>query len=158
MAMWYIASWLCFATEVRCQLCIRKRWKEKASHVAQSYLGSFERFIGILLENNSGKLPNWLSPVQIVIVNVNDDVLEYSKEIKKILNQSKFRCQIDTRNEKINYKIREHSNLKIPYILVLGKKELENRSVSVRVIGSSKVEEIKLEQFLKNIKSACSIP
>ena len=124
----------------------------------RAILGSFERFIGILLENNSGKLPNWLSPVQIVIVNVNDDVLEYSKEIKKILNQSKFRCQIDTRNEKINYKIREHSNLKIPYILVLGKKELENRSVSVRVIGSSKVEEIKLEQFLKNIKSACSIP
>ena len=124
----------------------------------RAILGSFERFIGILLENNSGKLPNWLSPVQIVIVNVNDDVLEYSKEIKKILNQSKFRCQIDTRNEKINYKIREHSNLKIPYILVLGKKELENRSVSVRVIGSTKVEEIKLEQFLKNIKSACSIP
>ena len=132
--------------------------KKRPVMLHRAILGSFERFIGILLENNSGKLPNWLSPVQIVIVNVNDDVLEYSKEIKKILNQSKFRCQIDTRNEKINYKIREHSNLKIPYILVLGKKELENRSVSVRVIGSSKVEEIKLEQFLKNIKSACSIP
>ena len=132
--------------------------KKRPVMLHRAILGSFERFIGILLENNSGKLPNWLSPVQIVIVNVNDDVLEYSKEIKKILKQSKFRCQIDTRNEKINYKIREHSNLKIPYILVLGKKELENRSVSVRVIGSSKVEEIKLEQFLKNIKSACSIP
>ncbi|MBD74695.1 MAG: threonine--tRNA ligase [Rickettsiales bacterium] len=132
--------------------------KKRPVMLHRAILGSFERFIGILLENNSGKLPNWLSPVQIVIVNVNDDVLEYSKEIKKILNQSKFRCQIDTRNEKINYKIREHSNLKIPYILVLGKKELENRSVSVRVIGSTKVEEIKLEQFLKNIKSACSIP
>ena len=132
--------------------------KKRPVMLHRAILGSFERFIGILLENNSGKLPNWLSPVQIVIVNVNDDVLEYSKEIKKILTQSKFRCQIDTRNEKINYKIREHSNLKIPYILVLGKKELENRSVSVRVIGSTKVEEIKLEQFLKNIKSACSIP
>ena len=132
--------------------------KKRPVMLHRAILGSFERFIGILLENNSGKLPNWLSPVQIVIVNVNDDVLEYSREIKKILTQSKFRCQIDTRNEKINYKIREHSNLKIPYILVLGKKELENRSVSVRVIGSTKVEEIKLEQFLKNIKSACSIP
>ena len=132
--------------------------KKRPVMLHRAILGSFERFIGILLENNSGKLPNWLSPVQIVIVNVNDDVLEYSREKKKILTQSKFRCQIDTRNEKINYKIREHSNLKIPYILVLGKKELENRSVSVRVIGSTKVEEIKLEQFLKNIKSACSIP
>ena len=125
--------------------------KKRPVMLHRAILGSFERFIGILLENNSGKLPNWLSPVQIVIVNVNDDVLEYSKEIKKILNQSKFRCQIDTRNEKINYKIREHSNLKIPYILVLGKKELENRSVSVRVIGSSKVEEIKLEQFVSQM-------
>ena len=132
--------------------------KKRPVMLHRAILGSFERFIGILLENNSGKLPNWLSPVQIVIVNVNDDVLQYSKEIKKTLTQSKLRCQIDIRNEKINYKIREHSNLKIPYILVLGKRELENRSVSVRVIGSTKVEEIKLEQFLKNIKSACSIP
>ena len=132
--------------------------KKRPVMLHRAILGSFERFIGILLENNTGKLPNWLSPVQIVIVNVNDDVLQYSKEIKKTLTQSKLRCQIDIRNEKINYKIREHSNLKIPYILVLGKRELENRSVSVRVIGSTKVEEIKLEQFLKNIKSACSIP
>tara|TARA_B100001027_G_scaffold210466_1_gene177630 strand:- start:71 stop:916 length:846 start_codon:yes stop_codon:yes gene_type:complete len=132
--------------------------KKRPVMLHRAILGSFERFIGILLENDSGKLPNWISPIQIAIINIDNESLEYSEKIKELISKENIRCIIDSRNEKINYKIREHSKSKIPYILVVGKKEVDNRTVSLRMLGSAKVELLELEIFLKNIKSSCRMP
>ena len=132
--------------------------KKRPVMLHRAILGSFERFIGILLENDSGKLPNWISPIQIAIINIDNESLEYSEKIKELISKENIRCIIDSRNEKVNYKIREHSKSKIPYILVVGKKEVDNRTVSLRMLGSAKVELLELEIFLKNIKSSCRMP
>ena len=132
--------------------------KKRPVMLHRAILGSFERFIGILLENDSGKLPHWISPIQIAIINIDNESLEYSEKIKELISKENIRCIIDSRNEKVNYKIREHSKSKIPYILVVGKKEVDNRTVSLRMLGSAKVELLELEIFLKNIKSSCRMP
>ena len=112
--------------------------KHRPVMLHRAVLGSFERFIGILLENDYGKLPNWLTPTQVVIMTINDDCLDYAKEIEKKLNDIEIRCLLDDRNEKINYKIREHSAMKVPYIVVIGRKEISSNTVSIRELGSEK--------------------
>ena len=132
--------------------------KHRPVMLHRAVLGSFERFIGILLENDYGKLPNWLTPTQVVIMTINDDCLDYAKEIEKKLNDIEIRCLLDDRNEKINYKIREHSAMKVPYIVVIGRKEISSNTVSIRELGSEKIKECKTDEFLKNIKNSCRKP
>ena len=102
----------------------------------RAILGSLERWIGILIEQYSGRMPLWLAPTQVVICSIVDSVNDYVVEIKKSLDQSSIRNEIDTRNEKIGYKIREHSNNAVPIIVVVGNQEKENKSVAVRYLGS----------------------
>jgi len=124
----------------------------------RAILGSLERWIGILIEQYSGRMPLWLAPTQVVICSIVDSVNDYVIEIKKSLEQASIRNEIDTRNEKIGYKIREHSNNAVPIIVVAGNQEKENKSVTVRYLGSKKQEILKLQDFVKNIYKKCLPP
>ena len=124
----------------------------------RAILGSLERWIGILIEQYSGRMPLWLSPIQVVICSIVDSTNDYIYEIKKKLDKSSIRCEIDLRNEKIGYKIREHSSQAIPIIVVIGKQEQENKSVAVRYLGSKKQEFLSLKEFLENITNKCMPP
>jgi len=124
----------------------------------RAILGSLERWIGILIEQYSGRMPLWLAPTQVVICSIVDSVNDYVLEIKKSLDQSSIRNEIDTRNEKIGYKIREHSNNAVPIILVVGNQEKENKSVAVRYLGSKNQEILKLQDFVENTCKKCLPP
>ena len=124
----------------------------------RAILGSLERWIGILIEQYSGRMPLWLAPTQVVICSIVDSVNDYVIEIKKCLDQSNIRNEIDTRNEKIGYKIREHSNNAVPIILVVGNQEKENNSVAVRYLGSKKQEILKLQDFVEFTYKKCVPP
>ena len=124
----------------------------------RAILGSLERWIGILIEQYSGRMPIWLAPTQVVICSIVDSVNDYVVEIKKSLDQSSIRNEIDTRNEKIGYKIREHSNNAVPIILVVGNQEKENKSVAVRYLGSKNQEILKLQDFVENTYKKCLPP
>lgn len=113
----------------------------------RAILGSFERFIGILIENYTGKFPLWLAPVQMVVATITNDSDEYAKEVLEKLRSCGFRAEADLDAQKISYKIREHSLKKIPYILVVGKKEAESGSVSVRKLGEEKQDVMTVEDF-----------
>ena len=118
----------------------------------RAILGSMERFIGILIENYSGKFPLWLSPVQIVVATVTSGADEYAKNVAELLGSKGLRVETDLRNEKINYKIREHSaDKKVPIIAVVGMKEVENNKLALRRLGSRQLEIIDLKDALKNI-------
>ncbi|NCX24744.1 MAG: threonine--tRNA ligase [Proteobacteria bacterium] len=119
--------------------------------IHRAVLGSFERFIGVLIENYSGKLPFWLAPVQVVVASITSDVDDYAEKVALALEEKGIRCSLDLRNEKISYKVREHSSTKTPVIMALGKREKESSSVSVRRIGSNNNESISLEQALKDL-------
>ena len=110
-------------------------------------LGSFERFIGILIEHYAGALPVWLSPVQAVVLNITDKQSVYSKEVRDSLKKNGFRVKSDLRNEKITYKIRDHSLNKVPYLLIVGDKELEKNSVSVRARGAKDLGSMSVKEF-----------
>ena len=119
----------------------------------RAVLGSFERFIGILLENYGGDLPFWLAPRQVVIATITDAANDYAGSLFELLKSNNVRVQLDNRNEKISYKIREHSLLKVPYILAVGNKEVEENKVSVRTFGSEKTSVISKDDFLKECLS-----
>ena len=121
-------------------------------------LGSFERFIGILLENYGGKLPVWLAPTQAVIAAITDEANDYAVSLNNELLEKGIRSELDIRNEQISYKVREHSLQKVPYIIAVGKKEVENKSVSVRRLGSEKTESIALNDFLKSVMKEAKTP
>ena len=110
-------------------------------------LGSFERFIGILIEHYAGALPVWLSPVQAVVLNITDKHSVYSKEVRDSLKKNGFRVKSDLRNEKITYKVRDHSVHKVPYLLIVGDKELEKNSVSVRARGAQDLGSMSVKEF-----------
>ncbi len=118
----------------------------------RAILGSIERWIGILIEQYSGRLPMWLSPIQIVICTIVEKSNNYAKNIYMKLIQLGIRVEIDLRNEKIGYKIREHSINGSPIILIIGEKEEENKTVAIRKLGSKSQEVNKLDDFLKEIK------
>lgn len=114
--------------------------------------GSLERFLGILIEHHAGKLPTWLSPVQVVVMNITDKQANYCQELAKKLQEAGIRCQTDLRNEKIGYKIREHTLLRVPYLIVIGDKELENRTVSVRLRDGQDLGAMQADEFLLRIQ------
>lgn len=102
----------------------------------RAIIGSFERFIGILLEHHNGHLPLWLAPVQVVAATITDAANDYANEVVNALRAAGLRCEVDSRNEKINYKVREHSAAKVPVILALGEREAGQKAVSIRRLGS----------------------
>ena len=111
----------------------------------RALFGSMERFLGILIENYAGHFPLWLAPVQLNVLTISGDNDEYAREIQQIFNKKDMRCNIDLRNEKISYKVREHSHTKIPYLIIVGHKEMEERTVSIRQFGQKKTESMSLE-------------
>ncbi len=113
----------------------------------RAIVGSLERFIGILIEEHAGALPFWLAPVQIAILNITDTQAEYAQNVAKRLKNKGFRVELDLRNEKITYKIREHSMQKLPYILVIGDKEMAAGSVAVRARGNVDLGVMSLDDF-----------
>jgi threonyl-tRNA synthetase len=124
----------------------------------RALFGSLERFIGILIENYAGKLPFWLSPNQVVILPIAEENNEYVKKLFEDLFKEGIKCEVDLRNQKINYKIREHSLAKVPMILVCGKKEVSENTVTVRRLGSEKQEVFKRDDVIKNILTANKLP
>ena len=119
----------------------------------RAIVGSLERFIGILIEQHAGALPVWLAPVQVAVLNITDAQLEYCREIAKTLENQGLRVVLDERNEKITYKIREHSLQKLPYILVVGDKERASGAVAVRARGNKDLGVLTLEEFAQRIRS-----
>jgi threonyl-tRNA synthetase len=122
----------------------------------RAIVGSLERFIGILIENHAGALPMWLAPVQAVVMNITEAQAEYALSVAQSLKKQGFRVQTDLRNEKINYKIREFSLQKVPYILVVGDKEKQAGTVAVRARGGHDVGAIGLEDFARRLSEDVS--
>ncbi|MBL9057615.1 MAG: threonine--tRNA ligase [Rhodobacteraceae bacterium] len=122
--------------------------KHRPVMLHRAILGSFERFIGILIENYAGKLPFWLAPRQVVVASIVSDADPFVDEVVAALQKAGVRAEADTRNEKINYKVREHSVGKVPVILAIGMKEVEERTVSVRRLGETRTETISLDQAI----------
>jgi len=119
--------------------------------IHRAVLGSFERFIGILIENYAGKLPFWLAPQQVVVASIISEVNDYALEVGKLLKQKGIRADIDLRNEKIGYKVREHSSKKVPFIFAIGKKEKTDKSLSIRQIGSTDTKSMSLDEGIEFI-------
>tara|TARA_B100000700_G_scaffold5989_1_gene6417 strand:+ start:817 stop:2736 length:1920 start_codon:yes stop_codon:yes gene_type:complete len=124
----------------------------------RALFGSLERFIGILIENYAGKLPFWLSPSQVVVCTIAEENNEYVKKLFEDLFKEGIKCNVDLRNEKINYKVREHSLAKVPIIVVCGKKEAAENTVTIRRLGSQKQETVKREELIKNMLKANKLP
>ncbi len=124
----------------------------------RALFGSLERFIGILIENYAGKLPFWLSPKQAVVLPISEEHNDYAKKIFEELFKEGIKCDVDLRNQKINYKIREHSLSKTPLILIVGKKEMSDKSVTIRKLGSEKQETLKFSKAIQNLKSLNNLP
>ena len=124
----------------------------------RALFGSLERFIGIIIENYAGKLPFWLAPTQAVVLPIAEENNNYVKKLFEDLFKEGIKCEVDLRNQKINYKIREHSLAKTPMILVCGKKEVAENTVTVRRLGSETQEIFKREDLIKNILDANKLP
>ncbi len=124
----------------------------------RALFGSLERFIGILIENYAGKLPFWLSPAQVVVCTITEENNNYVKKLFEDLFKEGIKCDMDLRNEKINYKVREHSLAKVPFIIVCGKKEVDQNTVTVRKLGSEKQEVMKREKLIKNMLDLNKLP
>jgi len=124
----------------------------------RALFGSIERFIGILIENYSGRLPLWLAPTQIVITTITSDANTYAEEVFNLFKEKNIRTEIDIRNEKIGYKIREHSAAKIPVLIIIGKQETEQRKLSVRRLGSNDTETFDLETIINSLAKETKSP
>lgn len=119
----------------------------------RAILGSFERFLGILLENHAGALPAWLAPEQVVVMNIAESQSEYAENVVQLLQKQGFRAKADLRNEKITYKIREHSLQKIPYLLVVGDKERDANQVAVRARGNVDLGVMPVSAFVERLQN-----
>ncbi len=124
----------------------------------RAILGSFERFVGILVENYSGKFPLWLNPLQAVVCTITDEAAGYANEVAQTLQAAGIRVETDLRNEKINYKVREHSLTKVPVLVVVGKKEAETRTVALRRLGGANQEVLALQEATDRLKSEAAVP
>ena len=124
----------------------------------RAVLGSFERFIGVLIEHYAGKFPLWLSPVQAIVASITDEASPYAEELCNQLKLQGIRAEVDTRNEKISYKIREHSLQKVPYILVVGKREAEEGTVAVRRLGGENQQVMSKEAIFEQLIEEGKMP
>lgn len=132
--------------------------KHRPVMLHRATLGSFERFIGILIESFAGKLPLWIAPRQVVVASIVSDADDYVHEVVAALKAVGVRAEADIRNEKINYKVREHSLAKVPYILACGMKEVENRSVSVRRLGEKQTSVTSLDEIVNTLLKESTPP
>jgi len=134
--------------------------KKRPVMIHRTVVGSMERFLGALIENYAGVFPAWLSPVQVVIIPVKEEgvLLKYSSQIEKILFDEGYRVKIDSRNETLKYRIRDAEMNRIPYILVVGKKEYEGKLVSLRTRGMNDLGQMSIDDFLKRLSLEARIP
>jgi len=132
--------------------------KHRPVMLHRAILGSFERFIGILIENYAGRMPLWLTPTQVAVATITDAAEDYAKEVVAALRASGLRVELDLRNEKINYKVREHSLAKIPAIFVVGARELEERTVAIRRLGGKDQEVLALTEAVARLAEEAAPP
>ena len=132
--------------------------KHRPVMLHRAILGSFERFLGILIEQYAGKFPLWLAPVQAVVATITNEADPYAEEVAATLKAAGLRVETDLRNEKINYKVREHSLAKVPILLVVGRREAEERKVAMRRLGGDKQEVLALEDALHRLKEETQPP
>ncbi|MEZ5758294.1 MAG: threonine--tRNA ligase [Emcibacteraceae bacterium] len=132
--------------------------KHRPVMLHRAILGSFERFIGILIENHAGRFPMWLAPTQVVVAGITTEQDDYVQAVYKKLKAAGLRAEIDLRNEKINYKIREHSHAKIPAIFVAGGREAENNTITVRRLGSNNQETLDLSDAINKLVTESIAP
>lgn len=132
--------------------------KHRPVMLHRAIFGSLERFIGILIEEYAGKFPLWLAPVQVMVTTITNEADDYAKEVTETLGQAGLRVQTDLSSNKINYKIREHSNAKIPVIIAVGAREKTEKTVSVRRIGSDKQEVMALADAAKSLQTEAQVP
>ena len=118
----------------------------------RAIIGSFERFIGILIEEYSGSFPLWLAPVQVAVATITSDLNDYAMDINKLLVEAGIRSAIDISPEKINYKIRSFSKQKVPIIAVIGKQEMLNNTVTIRQLGSDEQKNLSASELVKLVK------
>ena len=124
----------------------------------RAILGTFERFIGILIEHHAGRFPLWLAPVQVVVATIVSDADDYAGEVAAALRAAGLRVETDLRNEKINYKVREHSLAKVPVLLVVGKREAEEGTVAIRRLGSQAQEVATLTATVASLQAEATPP
>jgi threonyl-tRNA synthetase len=132
--------------------------KHRPVMLHRAILGSFERFLGILIENYAGKLPFWLAPRQVVVASIVSDADGFVHEVVDRLAAAGIRAEADTRNEKINYKVREHSVGKVPVILAIGQREVEDRTVSVRRLGEKDTATRDLDEIVAELQAEATPP
>jgi threonyl-tRNA synthetase len=132
--------------------------KHRPVMLHRATLGSFERFIGILIEEHAGKLPFWLAPRQVVVASIVSEADGYVAEVVAALTAAGVRAAADTRNEKINYKVREHSLAKVPAILAIGAREVAERTVSLRRLGEQRSTTLSLDEVVAQLSSEATPP
>jgi threonyl-tRNA synthetase len=132
--------------------------RHRPAMLHRAVLGSMERFIGVLIEHYAGKFPLWLAPVQAVVATIVSDADTYAQEAANELRAAGLRVETDLRNEKINYKVREHSLAKVPYLLVAGRRETENRTLTLRRLGSDAQENLALTAAIHMLKGEAVPP
>ncbi|MBY4895135.1 threonine--tRNA ligase [Rhodobacteraceae bacterium N5(2021)] len=132
--------------------------KHRPLMLHRACLGSFERFIGILIENSEGKLPFWLAPRQVVVASIVSDADEFVEETVAALRAAGVRAEADTRNEKINFKVREHSVGKVPVILAVGRQEVENRTVTLRRLGEKQTQVVPMDEVVETLSAEAVAP
>ncbi|WP_423141489.1 threonine--tRNA ligase [Parablastomonas sp. CN1-191] len=132
--------------------------KHRPVMLHRAIFGSYERFIGILIEHFAGKLPTWLAPTQAVVATIVSDADDYARDVADKLAAAGLRAEVDTRNEKINYKVREHSLAKVPHLLVVGKREAEEGTVALRTLGSQHQQVPSLESAVALLKAEGTPP
>lgn len=124
----------------------------------RAILGSFERFLGVLIEHYAGRMPLWLAPVQAIVATITSDSDNYANEVIELCKAAGLRVEVDLRNEKINYKVREHSLAKIPIILVVGKREADERTVALRRLGGKNQEILALDDAIHTLSDEAAYP
>lgn len=132
--------------------------KHRPIMLHRALFGSLERFTGIMIEHYAGKFPFWLAPLQVVVATITDEGNDYAKEVLAALKKAGIRAEIDLRNEKISYKIREHSLKKVPVMLVIGKKEAADQTVTIRRLGQEKQETLALNGVIAKLKTEAARP
>ena len=159
-------EWQCGTTQVDFNLAERlgafyiddKSEKRTPVLIHRAMFGSLERFTGILIENYAGHLPLWLSPLQVVVCTIVSDADDYAREIEQQLKSAGIKCALDLRNEKINYKVREHSLSKTPVLVVVGKREAEEGQVSIRRLGSKDQTVMSVAEAIKSLSEEAVAP
>ena len=119
----------------------------------RAIFGSLERFIGILIEHHAGRLPAWLAPVQAVVMNITDRQADYVQRVAETLRNQGIRAEIDLRNEKVGFKIREHTLQRVPYLLVAGDKEVAANQMAVRTLSGKDLGTMSLEDFVSRLRA-----